>query len=125
MSQTVIKYSVDNDYTLSETTLRTPDEANSFSGRTVMTRTFNFLAQQVTTHVRDSVVGNSGGYKNGGAGGISTALTQQHFEEFRSDAEIVFMHKKLKELKGNPPPLEEITRGLGKKGAGLSPAVKG
>ncbi|MFN7113794.1 MAG: hypothetical protein ACK4PK_05475 [Alphaproteobacteria bacterium] len=125
MSKTIIKYSVDNDYTLSETTTRTSDEPNSFSGRTVMTRTFNFLAQQVTTHVRDSVVGNSGGYKTGGAGGISSALTQQHFEEFRSNAEIVFMHAKLRELKGNPPPIEEITRGLGKKGTGLSPAVKG
>lgn len=125
MSKAVIQYTVDNDYTLSEIITRTPEEPNSFSGRSVITRTFNFLAQQVTTHVRDSVLGNSGGYKSGGAGNVSTAFTQQHFEDFRSDAEIVFMHKKLKELKGNPPPIEDITRGLGKKGAGLSPAAKG
>lgn len=124
MSNTIIKYSVDNDYTLCETTIRTPEEANNFSGRSVMTRTFNFLAQQVTTHVRDSVLGNTGGYKYGGAGGISSAITQQHFDEFRSDAEIIFMHAKLKELKGNPPPLDDIIRTLGKK-TGLAPAAKG
>jgi len=125
MSKATVKYTADNDYTLSEITTRTVSEPNSFSGRSVITRSFNFLAQQVTTHVRDSVLGHTGGYKNGGAGGISTSVTQQHFEEFRSDAEIIFMHAKLKELEGNPPPLEEITRSLGKKNAGLSPAVKG
>lgn len=120
-----VKYTADNDYTLSEITTRTVDEPNSFSGRSVMTRTFNFLAQQVTTHVRDSLLGNSGGYKNGGAGSVSTSVTQQHFDEFRSDAEIIFMHAKLKEMEGHPPPIEEITRSLGKKNTAPSLGAKG
>jgi hypothetical protein len=120
------KYNADNDYTLSESITRSIPERNGFSGSCTMTRTFNFLAQQVTTHVRDSLCGENGGYKSGGAGGVSTAVTQQHFEEFRNDAEIVFMHGKLKDLGGRPPPLAEIARGLGKKNSGgLSPAPKG
>jgi len=125
MSKATVEYTADNDYILSEITTRTVSEPNSFSGRSVITRSFNFLAQQVTTHVRDTALGNSGGYKNGGAGGISTSVTQQHFDEFRSDAEIIFMHAKLKELEGNPPPIEEITRSLGKKHAAPALGAKG
>lgn len=125
MSTPEVIYTADSMHSLSEITTRKVPEPNSFTGRTTVTRTFNFLAQQVTTHVRDSVLGHHGGYQNGGAGGVSTAVTQQHFDEFRSDAEIVFMHAKLKEMGGTPPPIEDIVRSHGKKSSGLSPAAKG
>lgn len=116
---------VENDYTLSVVTTRKLDGMNGFAGSTVITRTFNFLAQQVTTHVRDVALGNSGGYRTGGAGSLSTALEQQHFDEFRSDAEIRLMHAQLKDKGGNPPPIEEVTRGMVKKSAVLSSPGKG
>jgi len=114
-------YVVDNDYTLSEVTTRRFDDMNGFTNRSIITRTFNFLAQQVTTHVHDVALGNNGGYKTGGAGSVSTSMVQQHFEDFRSDAEICFMHAKLKELKGNPPPLDDVTRGMNKKNSLAAP----
>lgn len=114
------KFIADNDYTLSVVTTQRPTEDSSFKSYTTITRTFNFMAQQVTTHVRDALLGNAGGYKYGGAGSIANSVTQQHFDEFRSDAEIIFMHAKLKELGGNPPAIEEITRGAQKKRAGLT-----
>lgn len=119
MADSAENFVADNEYTLSVITTRTPAESSSFRSSSTITRTFNFLAQQVTTHIRDSALGNTGGYNTGGAGSVSTAMTQQHFDEFRSDAEIIFMHAKLKELGGKPPAIEEITRGLGKKPAGL------
>lgn len=119
------EFVIDNEYTLSQITQRSLSDKNGFSSATVITRTFNFLAQQVTTHVRDTALGDSGGYSRGGAGGVSSTLTQQHFEEFRSEAEIIYMHKKLVELGGKPPAIAEVLRGLGKKNSGLSAAAKG
>lgn len=125
MAESTQEFVVDNEYTLSVITSRTLAAGSSFKERSVITRTFNFLAQQVTTHVRDTALGNSGGYNTGGAGGVANAITQQHFDDFRSDAEIVYMHGKLRDLGGTPPPIEDITRGIGKKPGGLSPASKG
>ncbi len=113
------EFVVDNEYTLSVITSRTHASETSFKERSTITRTFNFLAQQVTTHVRDTALGNTGGYRTGGAGSIATAITQQHFDDFRSDAEIIYMHTKLRELGGNPPAIEDVTRGIAKKPAGL------
>lgn len=118
MAESTQEFVVDNEYTLSVVTSRTHN-GSSFKERSTITRTFNFLAQQVTTHVRDTALGNSGGYNTGGAGGVATAITQQHFDDFRSDAEIVYMHGKLRDLGGTPPAIEDITRGIGKKPAGL------
>lgn len=112
---------VDNEYTLSVITTRRPPEDESFKALTTITRSFNFLARQVTTHVRDTVLGNEGGYHYGGAAGVSTGVIQQHFDDFRSDAEIVYMHAKLKEMGGKPPALEDVTRGLQKKPRTLTP----
>ena len=119
MAESAQEFVVDNEYTLSVITNRTHSTSSSFKERSIITRTFNFLAQQVTTHVRDTALGNTGGYNTGGAGGVATAITQQHFEDFRSDAEIVYMHGKLCELGGKPPAIEDVTRGIGKKPAGL------
>lgn len=117
------EYSMDNDYTISETTARRKDLAHGFVAVSTITRTFNFLAQQVTTHTLDALMGNSGGYKIGGTSGINSSQSQQHFDDFRSDGEIIFMHEKLTALGGKPPAIEDITRSLGKKPAGL--AAKG
>lgn len=123
MAESKESYIAENDYTLSVVTVRKLDEDSSFKVCSVITRSFNFLAQQVTTHVRDTALGNAGGYKYGGAGAIATALSQQHFDDFRSDAEIIFMHKKLVELGGKPPALDDITRGIGRKNTAV-PALK-
>lgn len=113
MSTATEQFVKDNDYTLSVITTRNIP-VGSFSSISRVTRTFNFLAQQVTTATYDAVLGNSGGYKTGGTSGISTTLGQQHFTEFRTMAEVILMHKKLRDLKGHPPPLEDITGDLGK-----------
>ncbi len=102
----------ENDYTLS--VIRKGegyDTGVSFNTR--ITRTFNFLAQQVTTMTRD-ITYQGGGYKTGGSSGVSTAIAHQRFDDFQSDAEIRLMHEKLTQLGGKPPALDEILPSLGK-----------
>jgi len=96
----------DNDYTLSVVRKGSwYDSGVNFSSR--ITRTFNFLAAQVTTSTRD-MTWQPGGYKSGGSSGVSTTMTMQRFDEFQSDAEIRLMHAKLVELGGKPPAIDDI-----------------
>jgi len=96
----------ENDYTVSAVRKGTGyEDGVSFNSR--ITRTFNFLAAQVTTLTRD-ITFQGGGYNKGGSSGVSTTTTMQRFDEFQSDAEIRLMHQKLVELGGAPPALEDI-----------------
>jgi len=117
-------YVKDNAHTLSVITTRAIEDAPS-SIRTIsrVTRTFNFLAAQVTTQTYDAAL-QSGGYKTGGVAAMSTATLQQQFDEFSSDREIRFMHDKLVELGGTPPAVDDLLGGLGKK-AGLTSMKNG
>lgn len=117
-----------NDYTLLQT-LRPADEetdawGSTFYVKSQLTRSFNFLSAQVTTISRD-VTFQSRGSEAGGSSSVSTQAIIQNFSDIQSDAEIRLMHAKLKELRGNPPPIDDILRGIGKKSAGLAPAAKG
>ncbi|MFN7113793.1 MAG: hypothetical protein ACK4PK_05470 [Alphaproteobacteria bacterium] len=88
-----------------------------------ITRTFNFLAAQMTTVTRDMTYESRGG-SAGGSSSVSAQTLIQNFSDIQSDAEIRLMHAKLKEKSGNPPPLDDILRGMGKKNTGLTPAAK-
>ncbi|HEX2753076.1 MAG TPA: hypothetical protein VHP34_08260 [Alphaproteobacteria bacterium] len=108
-----------NDYTLIQKT-EAPDVTRSgySDGLKILsqvTRTFNFLAAQVSTTTRD-VTFESRGSEAGGTSAVATQTFIQNFEDMQSSREIAFMHAKLKDLGGNPPPLEEITGSLNKKG---------
>jgi hypothetical protein len=105
----------DNAHTLSVITTRAVENAPS-SIRTIsrVTRTFNFLAAQVTTQTYDAAL-QSGGYQSGGVAAMSTTTLQQQFDDFASDREIRFMHNKLVEMGGTPPAIDDLLGGLGKK----------
>jgi len=113
-----------NDYTLLQTLRAADDETSawgsSFFVKSQLTRSFNFLSAQVTTISRD-VTFQSRGSEAGGSSSVSTQKTIENFRDIQSDAEIRLMHEKLKELKGNPPPLEDIlaTADIGKPRAAL------
>lgn len=83
------------------------------------TRTFNFLSRQVTTIHRDWLF-ESRGSSAAGTSAIATHEKTENFDDLASDAEVKFMHKKLVELGGTPPSLEEVLpNSLGKKSSGL------
>jgi len=118
------KFTRVNDYTLLQT-LRADDEETQAWGspfyiKSQLTRSFNFLSAQVTTTSRD-VTFQSRGSEAGGSSSVSTQTIIENFHDIQSDAEIRLMHEKLKQLKGNPPPLEEVLpKSLGKpQGGGL------
>lgn len=108
-----------NDYTLVQKT-EAPDVTRRGYGDGLkvlsqVTRTFNFLAAQLTTTTRD-VTYEGRGSEAGGSSAVHTQTFIQNFEDMQSDREIAYMHKKLTELKGNPPPLEDVLgNNLGKK----------
>lgn len=107
-----------NDYTLIQKT-EAPDVTRSgYSGGlkvlSQVTRTFNFLSAQLTTTTRDVTYESRGG-EAGGTSAVATQTFIQNFEDMQSPREIAYMHAKLKEMNGNPPPLEDITGGLNKK----------
>lgn len=112
----------DNDYTIS--VVRKGENSHDgvrFNSR--ITRSFNFLAAQVTTTTRD-ITYQGGGYQSGGSSGVSTTTTMQRFDEFQSDAEIRLMHLRLVALGGNPPALDDILPAPAKP-ALAAPSVKG
>ncbi|MDY0008425.1 MAG: hypothetical protein RBS08_01840 [Bdellovibrionales bacterium] len=120
MNEKLIKI---NDYTIAQQ-LDAPHENISGYGdgiyiRARITRTFNFLAAQMTTVTRDLAYEGRGG-SAGGSSAISTQTIIQNFSDIQSDAEITLMHGKLAELGGKPPALDTLTRGLGKKPSGLA-----
>lgn len=82
-------------------------------------RTFNFLSRQVTTIHRDWLY-ESRGSSAAGTAAIATHEKTENFDDLASDAEVKFMHKKLVELGGTPPSLDEVlANSLGKKSGGL------
>ena len=72
-----------------------------------ITRTFNFLSEQVTTIARD-VTAQAGGYKSGGSSAVTQSMTIENFSDFDSTREIEAMHKALVNSGGTPPPLDEL-----------------
>jgi len=118
-----------NDYTLRQTFVAPDETLSGYSQQLTIqsriTRIFNFMAGQITTVTRDLTYEPRGG-ESGGSSSVSTQTVIENFGDVQSDAEIRFMHEKLKtELKGNPPPLEDILRSIGKKPAAHLPAAKG
>lgn len=78
-----------------------------------LTRLFNFRAQQVTTiyergGVATYAIPRPGGHETGRAPAVTSSMAIQKFSELDDTGEIAAMHAKLQELKGNPPPLDEI-----------------
>lgn len=111
-----------NDYTLRQT-LTEPEQIlpGYTSGLKVharITRLFNFMAAQITTVTRDMTYESRGG-DAGGSSSVATQTSIQNFSDVQSGLEIRAMHQKLIELKGKPPALDDILRGMGKKPAGL------
>lgn len=117
-----------NDYTLLQTLRADDDEASawgsSFYVKSQLTRSFNFLSAQITTTSRD-VTFQSRGSEAGGSSSVSAQTIIENFRDVQSDAEIRLMYEKLKELKGKPPPIEEIMGGIGKKNTAPSLGAKG
>jgi hypothetical protein len=106
------EYVKENDYTISalrqrETVLVKADYP--LTAVSSLTRSFNFLAQLVTTVTRDYVY-QAGGYKYGGSSGVSVTTAVQNFDDIQSQGEIEAMHARLKALGGNPPELDELAK---------------
>jgi len=118
-----------NDYTLQVTQdMTAPDiDPRYYEHRaaSTLTRLFNFRAAQVTTILNQGSMVAGYSSSQGGAGVSSSAqMFVQNFDDIQSQLEIDFMHKKLKELGGTPPALEDLRSGLGKK-SGLTAARNG
>jgi len=115
-----------NDYTLQQQLEAPKETVNAYQELQIhsrITRIFNFEAAQLTTTTRDITFQSRGG-DAGGSSSVSTQTSIQNFEDIQSGTEIARMHKKLQEQGGNPPALETITGGLGKR-PGLSATRNG
>lgn len=110
-----------NDYTLRVTEdisvpdINTDSYYTTHKQKSQLMRIFNFRAAQITTIVQQTsyVIGNTS--QTGGGAANSTQMSVQNFDDVQSQLEIELMHAKLKELKGNPPALEELRGGFTKK----------
>lgn len=106
-------YNVLNDYTLEVVQDLSDRSPNLGSYNThadyKLTRIFNFGTGQLTTLARH-FSGIAGRYSSDPGAGIASSLQMQtqDFRDLPSLHEVRLMHAKLKELKGNPPPLEDI-----------------
>jgi hypothetical protein len=113
-----------NDYTLRvdqllESKTDTVGYAAS-SQNTRLTRIFNFEAAQITTIVKaSSLVANRYGHDGGAGASDSVQMNITDFEDLTSVRELSRMHKKLIELGGAPPVLDDVVGNLGKKRPGL------
>lgn len=103
------RYTKEDDYTLLATS-EVPDGGK-------LCRYFNFAAGEITTIYREKAemqVEKTSGYSSTAnvSVSVSTALTSQmsvrKFSELDSFNEVALLHKKLVDLKGNPPPLDDI-----------------
>ncbi|MFN7113792.1 MAG: hypothetical protein ACK4PK_05465 [Alphaproteobacteria bacterium] len=74
-----------------------------------LTRIFNFGTGQLTTLARH-FSGVAGKYSSDNGAGVASSLQMQvqDFRDLPSLHEVRRMHTKLKELNGNPPPLEDL-----------------
>ncbi len=111
MSETYNKL---NDYTL-EVVQRLGDSAMSAGSFNApsdyrLTRIFNFGAGQVTTLARHYALSTSSAYSshNSTSMASSVQMSVQDFTDLPSTYEVEAMHKKLIELKGNPPALDSV-----------------
>lgn len=111
-----------NDYTLRQTLqepeLTLPGYSQQLKVQSRITRIFNFLSAQITTTTRDLTY-EARGSESGGSSAVSSQTSIQNFDDVQSDLEIRAMHKKLTELDGKPPAIDDILRGMNKKPAGL------
>lgn len=111
-----------NDYTLRQTLqepeLTLPGYSQQLKVQSRITRIFNFLSAQITTTTRDLTY-EARGSESGGSSAVSSQTSVQNFDDVQSDLEIRAMHKKLVELKGKPPAIDDILRSMNKKPAGL------
>lgn len=71
------------------------------------TRIFNFLSRQVTTIHRDWMCEGRGS-QAGGTSAMASHVETQGFDDLPSAEEITVMHRKLCELGGTPPALEDV-----------------
>ena len=112
------RISMENDYTLK---LEWSDEAHYQYGdggpikkESVLKRIFNFAAGQITT---TSVERTFQSRNYNGSNGHSSITSQMHIEKFTdlaSTIELQILHKKLTELGGHPPPLDDVLGGRSK-----------
>lgn len=83
------------------------------------TKLFNFLAREVTTIHRDWLLEGRGS-SAAGTSAVTSHTSIQSFDDLSSTAEVAAMHRKLVELGGKPPGLDEVLPAmLNKKPAGL------
>lgn len=87
----------DNDYTLVQNTTYI---ATNHHNRSIA-RIFNFKSAQVTTVVREWISGTAGNT-------IHSQLDVRNFSEIDSKDEIRDMHKRLVDLGGKPPAIDDI-----------------
>ncbi len=107
------EYVKDNDYTVSVSQTREKVLAESYfplKAVSAITRTFNFLAQQVTTTTRDFIY-QSAAHNYGGSSGVSVTTNIQNFADIQSPEEIALMHARLTDLGGKPPALDNMLTG--------------
>ena len=118
------KFTLVNPYTLDVT--RTDKETLSnaadykMKAMSVLTRSFNFAARQVTTRTRDYIF-QPGDYEYGGSSGVTSTLDISNFDDLGGTEEIALMHGKLVELGGTPPPLDEVLGSQSKPARPLAP----
>lgn len=98
------RFRADNAYTLSVTRNASGYDDN-LTLTSTLTRTFNFLAAEVSTYTRDITQQSN---HRGVTSALATTMTVQKFTDLASDAELRLMHAKLKELGGQPPELDDI-----------------
>jgi hypothetical protein len=92
-------------------------------------RIFNFTARQVVTLYERGGTQNfslpRGPHEYSNSTGYTAAVTssmQMHdFKDLPNPAEIAEMHERLRKMGGNPPPLEDVMKTLGKQTALRSP----
>jgi hypothetical protein len=102
------EFTKDNDYTL-RIEITHQSQSNFFRG---LTRIFNFKAAQVSEIYREWLTSNGAALAN--------SMTVRNFSEIESKDEIRDMHKKLVELGGRPPAIDEVLPApLNKKPAAL------
>lgn len=105
MTEPTLDYSMLNEYTLVETLTESGIDKGMDSSSRNIQRHFNFMAQRVTTMVRDA-----NRYYNHSSGvgvGLQTHYREEDFTSLPTSAELELMHAKLVELGGTPPALSD------------------
>jgi hypothetical protein len=106
------EYVKDNDYTLSVNQTEEKVLARTaypLTATSSITRTFNFLSQQITTTTRDYIY-QPAAHNYGGSSGVSVTTTIQNFRDIQSPEEIARMHARLLDMDGHPPDLDNVLK---------------